>query len=300
MENIIKSETLTYSVYEGYIKALKERFEDLKVTTCGKSFLGKEIYALVLGEGRKNVLYVGGTHGLEWLTSLLLLRFTENLLYKSETGEAMAGFDARELLKNKRLIIIPELNPDGIEIAIRGVFGCGEYAQNNFDICKGDLSNWSANARGVDINHNFNADWYTLREKEKEAGINGPAPKRYGGPFPESEPETAAITRLCREASVDLLISFHSQGEEIYYEYGENTPEKALHIAKMFSALSGYSLVKNEGLAASGGLKDWFIEEFGKPGFTVEIGRGVNPLPVSELDGIYRKLEAMMTVGVEI
>ena len=90
----------------------------------------------------------------------------------------------------------------------------------------------------MDINHNFNADWYSLREAEKDAGINSPSPSRYGGLFPESEPETAAITRLCRRIPVEMLITFHSQGEEIFYEYGQNTPEKALHIAKMFSALT--------------------------------------------------------------
>lgn len=300
MKNIVRSEALTYSVYAGYIKALKERFKDLKVTTCGKSVLGREIYAFVMGEGDKNILYVGGTHGLEWLTSLLLLKFTESLMQENENNGTIAGFDVRELLKNRKLIIIPELNPDGIEIAVRGAFGCKDLPEEVKDICKNNHDNWSANARGVDINHNFNADWYTLREAEKKAGINGPSPGRYGGPFPESEPETLAMTRLLRGISVELLISFHSQGEEIYYEYGENTPEKSLHIAKMLAALSDYTLVKNEGLASSGGLKDWFIEEFRKPGFTVEIGKGKNPLPVESLDEIYRRLEAMMVAGMMV
>ena len=88
------------------------------------------------------------------------------------------------------------------------------------------------------------------------------------------------------------------QQEEIYYEYGKNTPKKSLYFAKMFSALTDYSLVKNEGLASSGGLKDWFIEEFKKPAFTVEIGKDKNPLPLESADEIYGRLEAMMTVGL--
>ena len=300
MLKIVKNEILTYSLYENLVKELNEKYKTLKITTCGKSLLGKEIFAFVIGEGKKNIVYVGGTHGIEWLTSLLLLKFTENLASAYENESLLSGFNIKDILENKKLIIIPELNPDGIEIAIKGASACGKYKAENYEICKGDFSFWSANARGVDINHNFNADWYTLREAEKEAGINSPSPSRFGGLFPESEPETAAITRLCRRIAVEMLITFHSQGEEIFYEYGKNTPEKALHIAKMFSALTDYTLVKNEGLYSSGGLKDWFIEELKRPAFTVEIGKGKNPLPLEEVDGIYEKLEALMVVGMVV
>ena len=297
MLKIVKNEILTYSLYENLVKELNGKYKTLKITTCGKSLLGKEIFAFVIGEGKKNIVYVGGTHGIEWLTSLLLLKFTENLASAYENESLLSGFNIKDILENKKLIIIPELNPDGIEIAIKGASACGKYKAENYEICKGDFSFWSANARGVDINHNFNADWYTLREAEKEAGINSPSPSRFGGLFPESEPETAAITRLCRRIPVEMLITFHSQGEEIFYEYGKNTPEKALHIAKMFSALTDYTLVKNEGLYSSGGLKDWFIEEFKRTAFTIEMGKGKNPLPLEEVDGIYEKLEALMVVG---
>lgn len=298
MLKVVKNRILTYSVYENMVKELNEKYKSLKITTCGKSLLGKDIFAFVIGEGEKNIVYVGGTHGIEWLTSLLLLRLTENLADAYEASTTLSGFNIKDILGNRKLIIIPELNPDGIEISIKGATACGRYKAENYDICKGNFSSWSANTRGVDINHNFNADWYTLREMEKNVGINSPSPSQYGGLYPESEPETAAITRLCREVSVDMLISFHSQGEEIFYEYGKNTPEKAMHIAKMFSALTDYTLVKNEGLYSSGGLKDWFIEEFGRPAFTIEIGKGKNPLPLEDVDAIYERLESMMVVGL--
>ncbi|MBE6801183.1 MAG: hypothetical protein E7529_08245, partial [Ruminococcaceae bacterium] len=234
MLKTVKNEALTYNIYESFVKELNEKYSSLKITTCGKSLLGKDIYAFVIGEGKKNVVYVGGTHGIEWLTSLLLLKFAENLAIAYENEELLSGFNIKDILENKKLIIIPELNPDGIEISLKGAAACGKYKAENYEVCKGDFSFWSANARGVDINHNFNAEWYALREKEKEAGINSPAPSRFGGLFPESEPETAAITRLCRRIPVEMLITFHSQGEEIFYEYGNNTTEKALHIAKIF------------------------------------------------------------------
>ncbi len=298
MLNIVKNEILTYPVYENIVKILNRKYRTVKLTTCGKSLLGKEIYSFVIGEGKKNVVYVGGTHGLEWLTSLLLLKFTENLAEAYENNSTLSGFGIKAVLEQTKLIVVPELNPDGIEIAINGACACGEYKKQNVEICKGDFSSWSANARGVDINHNFNADWYSLREKEIAEGIDNPAPTRYGGSFPESEPETAAITRICRTLPVDMLITFHSQGEEIFYEYGKNTPEKSLYIAKMFSALTDYTLVKNEGLYSSGGLKDWFIEEFGRSAFTIEVGKGKNPLPLEDFENIYEKLESLMVAGM--
>ena len=298
MEKTVKAQPLTYSVYENYINTLKEQFDSLKIASCSKSLLGKEIYAFVIGEGSRNVLYVGGTHGTEWLTSLVLLKFCENILSCTQNKDMMAGYCISDILKDVKLIIIPELNPDGIEIAIRGSSACEKYTKENVDICNGDFKVWSANARGVDINHNFNADWYTLRDFERQQGICEPSPRRFGGLYPESEPETKAITRICRNIPVDLLMSFHSQGEEIYYEYGKNTPVKSYTIAQALAGVSKYTLVKNEGHAASGGLKDWFIEEFMKPAFTIEIGKGVNPLPVSQLDDIYNRLESLMVMGL--
>ena len=298
MKRIVKGERFTYENYKCYVDLLNREFPSLTLADCGKTLLGKTIYGFVTGEGEDNVLYVGGTHGLEWITSLLLLRFLENLATAYEDRELICGFNVEDILKNKRLIVIPELNPDGIDIALTGENGCGKYRDKNVAICNGDFSSWSANARGVDINHNFNADWYNLREKEQEENIFGPSPRRHGGRYPESEPETKAITRLCRNIDISLLVTFHSQGEEIYYEYGNNTPEKSLYIAKMLSSLTDYTLVKNEGLGSSGGLKDWFIEEFKKPAFTIEVGKGKNPLPLKDFDDIYNRVESMMIAGL--
>ena len=33
---------------------------------------------------------------------------------------------------------------------------------------------------------------------------------------------------------------------------------------------------------------DWFLQEFRKPGYTIEVGSGTNPLPLEQFDEIYR------------
>lgn len=69
---------------------------------------------------------------------------------------------------------------------------------------------------GVDINHNFDAGWETLHQMERESGITGPAPRQYGGPAPESEPETQALVRLCRSHPFRHALAFHSQGKKSF------------------------------------------------------------------------------------
>ena len=147
---------------------------------------------------------------------------------------------------------------------------------------------------GVDINHNFDADWKTVKKRELENGIIFPSKTRYGGEFPESEPESHCLADFCRNNKIISATAFHSQGEEIYWSYGDSTPPKSLKIAEKMSELSGYSLSFPEEMAVGGGFKDWSIQQFHIPSFTVEVGKGENPLDISQLDGIYNKLEKML------
>ena len=195
-------------------------------------------------------------------------------------------------------MIVPCVNPAGTEIALRGALGAGDYKNLVQNVCGGDTARWQANARGVDLNHNYSSGWEELHVNERQNGITGPSQTRYGGEHPESEPETAAMTRLCRENNFIRALAFHSQGEEIYWKYGENHPENSETLAKAFALSSGYSLSSPEGLAVGGGFKDWFITEFNRPGFTIEIGKGVNPLPLEDFEKIYNKIENMLFMSV--
>ncbi|MBQ6802431.1 MAG: gamma-D-glutamyl-meso-diaminopimelate peptidase, partial [Oscillospiraceae bacterium] len=112
-----------------------------------------------------------------------------------------------------------------------------------------------------------------------------------GGPRAFSEPETRAVCGFCSTFDVKRLYSFHSQGEEVYWYYGRRTPLAGRDIAEEFANACGYKVCMPKGMAANGGLKDWYIETFGRPGFTIEIGRGENPLPIKEFDEIYEKIK---------
>ncbi|MDR2908534.1 MAG: M14 family metallocarboxypeptidase [Oscillospiraceae bacterium] len=280
-----------------YIRLLRESYRSLKVFPIGKSLLGREITAMCIGNPVGATLMAGAVHGLEWLTCMLLVKFCETLLSALESGGKVSDVDVGRALGSRSLVIIPCLNPDGVEIALRGSDAAGRY-KSLVDALTGDPGNiWQANARGVDLNHNFDAGWRLARAMEEEAGITGPSAGRYGGDHPHSEPESIAITTCCLTYQPRTLYAFHSQGEEIYYRYGDNTPERSRMMAQVLASSSGYAVGSPPDMAAHAGLKDWFIEKFRRPGFTVEVGKGKNPLSLDQLPALYRRTEEMMMIA---
>lgn len=275
---------------------LRDEYAFLTVGCIGRSRAGRPILSLSLGHGEKCVLLCGGFHGSEYLTSLLLLRFCEEMCRSVRSGQPLCGVDVASYLPRREIVLVPCVNPDGAEIFLHGPQAAGEYADVVRSLRKPHVL-WNANAAGVDINHNFDAGWEALRCTERENGIDGPAPRRYGGKAAESEPETRAICDLCRKRQPEHALAFHSQGEEIFWRYGKTDPPRAEALLHVFVSASGYARAENAGLYAHGGFKDWFIETFRRPAFTVEIGKGRNPLPLADFEGIWEKLREMLTLA---
>lgn len=298
MERIVEAVSCDYNQLRQMVQQLQDKYPFLKVGVCGRSWAGRAIFTLSLGDSEDLVLYAGAFHGQEWLTALLLLRFCEDICDGIIHHKEIAEVNVATALFGRGITLIPCVNPDGVEIALHGASGAGHYMGQVNRISHGHYEDWNANARGVDINHNFNAGWQELRKEEVESGIYGPAPRRFGGTSPESEPETRALVRFCRQHMVRHALAMHSQGEEIYWKYGPNTPEKSLMMAKIFFSSSGYALSSPEGMAATGGgFKDWFIETFQRPAFTIEVGKGKNPLPLADFDAIYRRIQEMLLLA---
>ncbi|MBQ2848208.1 MAG: M14 family metallocarboxypeptidase [Clostridia bacterium] len=295
MDYITKPAVMTAENQRKMIFSLKKSFPFLGVRVIGKSLCQRGIFSLHIGRSENPLLIAAGFHGQEWLTSLLALHFAELILKSKACGMTVSGADTACI--SREIIIVPCVNPDGVQIAINGIDGAWKYAENVRKISASSDEKWNANARGVDINHNFDAGWAELRNMEIDEGILGPSPRRYGGYMPESEPETLALVNLTKARRPRAAIALHSQGEEIFWEYGKNRPPESERLARIFAAASGYTLVENDGLASHGGYKDWFIEYFNKPAFTVEIGKGENPLPLSDFESIVKKTVPMLTLA---
>lgn len=287
----------TYTNTFSQIDAIADEYPFASSEIIGHSRCGRQIKALSFGSQTEQVLFCGGFHGMEYLTVMLLLRYAQTLCSALAGGNEICKIKISRFLKRRGLIIIPCINPDGTEICINGSKSAGGYS-TLIDSLGGGKGIWQANAAGVDINHNFDADFYSLKLKENAAGIFAPSPTRYGGERPESEPETRALTKLCRSRNLRHVAAFHSQGEEIYWDYGRHTPKRSKIMAQIISESSGYKLSQPEPLASGGGFKDWFIEEFHRPGFTIEIGKGKNPLPIGDFEKIYKNLEETLSLCV--
>lgn len=95
-----------------------------------------------------------------------------------------------------------------------------------------------------------------------------------------------------------LVMAYHTQGEVIFWDFLNLAPPIARSIGEMLSRASGYELYEPvEQTALYAGYKDWFIQEYLRPGYTIEVGRGVSPLPISQFQEIYEDNEEMLLLA---
>lgn len=262
-------------------EALVKRYPEAELFSIGESVMEKKIFCIKVGTGTKKLFINGAHHGLEYLTAAFVVRFLREYLERLETGADFYGYDVKTLFAETTIYAVPMVNPDGVDIAVNGIDITNPYHRKLISMVGIHSFNrvWQANANGVDINHNYNAGWRVVQMR--------PSPSCYSGPYSESEPETKAVVQFVRDVGFDMLLAFHSQGGEIYYDFDGKETATARTLAEEFAGVSGYTAAVPTGTAAFGGCKDWFIQEFGKAGFTVEIGRGENPLPAEMLEQIF-------------
>ncbi|TCS84103.1 M14 family metallopeptidase [Tepidibacillus fermentans] len=267
------------------IEALKTKYPFIHTEIIGSSVMGKPIYALRLGRGEKEVFYSGNWHANEYLTGQLLMKFVEDYAKAYSQNRTLRGYDINYLYHHTSIWIVPMVNPDGTELVIEGILPSHPYYQTVLDLNYGskNFKGWTANIRGVDLNHQWPADW----EEENERSPQVPSPRKYGGTQPLTEPETIAVYEFTRKHHFRMVLAFHSQGQVIYWGFKGMEPPESKKIVNRFAVLTGYL---TERTAYSGaGFKDWFIQEYRKPGFTIEVGIGTNPLPVTQFSQIYRE-----------
>jgi g-D-glutamyl-meso-diaminopimelate peptidase len=270
---------------EKSIDALIKRYPFIHCKTIGRSRLGKPLYALEIKEHRdslrcKRVFINAAHHANEWLTAPLVIRYLEE--HARELNEACADF-----------FFVPMVNPDGVDIVTGGLPIKGDAFQEASSLA-GFPSCWKANAAGVDLNSNYPAGWWAFKQLKKARGYDAPGPREYPGPYPLSEPESAALVAYTRANDFDITLSFHTQGEVIYWRYMDYNPPGAYELAKRLAEASGYELDNVPDESAHAGYKDWFISEYNRPGFTIEFGLGENPLPVSQFEAMYTVEEKIL------
>lgn len=289
----------TYNIMENNIMGLKARYPMMEYDSIGKSVDGRQLYHITIGKGKNHVIYNGSHHANEWITSPLLMKWLENFLETYVRRGSIRGYNTEDIWNQSTIHIVPMVNPDGVDLVIDGAadYGTNEEQLITWNYGNEDFSDWKANIRGVDLNRNYNAGWYEYKDLEKEFGVDGPGPRLYAGPSPESEPEAYAMANLTRDIVTRLVLAYHTQGQVIFWKYKDLQPEVSVVIGEAFSRASGYELASEALSQSLAGYKDWYIQDFRKPGYTIEVGLGENPLPLEQFDMIYENNEELLLLA---
>ena len=284
--------------YKSLIEAtsyLKQIYPFITVSSIGSSVLEKPILEIRVGRGAKKIHMNASFHANEWITTLVLIHLLNNYLLAITNGTPLRGVDSMKMYQNVELSLVPMVNPDGVNLVLYGPPLEQKEMTIKINENQDDIIHWKANIRGVDLNNQFPAKW----EIEKQRKLpKSPAPRDYPGKEPLTESEAITMAELVKRNSFDCIVAFHTQGEEFYWGYEGHEPPEAEAIAKEFERVSGYQAIRY--VDSHAGFKDWFIQEFKRPGFTIELGRGINPLPLSMFNDIYKRAEGIFVAAMQL
>lgn len=284
------------------VEGLGVRYPFLRTGSIGQSVMGRELVYLRFGNGEKEIFYNAAHHANEWLTTPVLLQFAEQYADSYAEGSEIGGALAARLFREYSLYLLPMVDPDGVDL-VTGVLTSGgfynrarriadDYSQIPFP------NGWKANIAGVDLNLQYPANWEEAKRIKYEQGFISPAPRDFVGSAPLVAPESYAVYQFTRAHDFLLTLSYHSQGEIIYWKYLDYEPERSREIADYFGEVSGYAVEETPYASGFAGYKDWFIETYNRPGYTIEVGVGTSPLPVSQFPKIYRDNLGILVGGM--
>ena len=253
----------------------------------------RPISTLVIGNGPRKVLFTAAHHANEWITTLVLLKFAEDFAEAIQAGGKIFDQDAKSLAQAVTIYMVPLVNPDGVDL----VTGAIPQGDGQYDLARQFAENypaipfpegWKANLLGVDLNLQYPAGWLMAREIKFSQGYTRPGPRDYVGRAPLDQLESRALAGYTEYLDPALILAFHSQGKEIYWQFNDILVPGAEELGEIMAQASGYTLANVPYASGFAGYKDWFIQNFRRPGYTIEVGEGVNPLPLSQFPEIYR------------
>lgn len=276
----------SYEQMNADLAELAKEFPDqLTLSDIGKSEEGRVLTLAILGNPQaKRKIYVSAAiHAREHMTATLAVAQIEYLLRNPDLAVGTDGMTVKKILSEVCFYIIPMSNPDGVTIAQTGVIPDAfksKYSSKYAPI-------WKANANGIDLNANFDAEWskYGGASAPKTPGYMG-----YKGTAPECAAESKALADFLRSMDFDLVLCYHCSGSVIYWSYGNNTAinNRCLELAKLLCMDSGFTL-GSQSAKSTAGLKDYAISKLGIPSLTIEFGATECPLSYREFENIWAR-----------
>ena len=247
-------------IIETVESALKRSGAD--VTSIGKSVCGNDILCAHCGSyDGKQIIITAAIHARECYTALVVLKQI------SEFSAVRGG-----------AYFIPLVNPDGAAFFESGATFGHVFLRTNAHMHK----SWKANADGIDLNCNFDANFGTGAQQNR----NAPAAHGYVGQYPLSAPESKALCDFTISVMPDATVSYHCMGGELYWQFFQD--KKRLERDDKFAAAVarriGVKKVDGE-LDSAGGYKDFCVQKLHIPAFTIElIKRGKHPFEPSDYE----------------
>lgn len=245
----------TYHDMERDLQGLAGRYpKTAHLFSIGETVQHRQLFCLRIGqeEGDRAILVQASMHAREWLNTQLVMLMAERLLCKYQMDILWEGIPYRQLLRHHAVYVVPMLNPDGVEI------------------CQAGRKRYKGNSNGVDLNRNYETGFgqhgsgilqktgTVTRDADIDPG------EHYG-----SENETQALMKLIHEIQPNLVINYHSAGEEIIYQ-------KYFHALRYMSDMTTYPLIHETG-KPYGSLGDWLTEQE-IDWCTIETGLGRAPV----------------------
>lgn len=300
----------SYAQMEQDIYSLSLRYGNhMTVSSIGQSLDGRNIYDVVIGNpgAPKQILIQGAIHAREYITVPLMMQQMESLLANYDTG-FYKDMPISKFLDQVSIHFVPMSNPDGVTLSQVGESGirseelrqmihacyAADTADGRTNLNYADyLKRWKSNARGVDLNHNFDANWAELNPTLGHFSASD-----FKGASPLSEPESQALANLVNQHPFTAVINYHAMGDVIYWDTANNKKSgDSLAMAQIISAQNGYQILNALG---AGGLKDW-LQKRQNPigGITLEIGRSTCPVSFSEYPTIWNQNRAVPVLMLE-
>ncbi|WP_080843964.1 M14 family zinc carboxypeptidase [Cytobacillus gottheilii] len=294
LPDIVNPKTVyTYEQMVTDINEFKNTYPDfIHTEVIGKSVDGRDIIAVKLGKGKREIFLNGSHHAREHLTTNLLMEMLDQYAAAYADNRPFAGYYTGSILNQTSIWFVPMVNPDGVTLVQKGHKSAKNpnyvLALNNYNT---DFSGWKANIRGVDLNRQYPADWENIKGNP---GV--PSTQNFKGYSPLSEPEAKAIYDFTLAHDFKTAVAYHSSGEILYWYFNQKGYEytRDYALAAKYGGLTSYSLVRATPNPSGGGYTDWFVQDIKLPGFTPEISPYTygKPVPVKNFDKIWQQNKA--------
>lgn len=289
--NIVNpNQVYSYTIMQRDIERLAAEYPDLvSMESLGKSPYGRQLWAVKLGRGESVLFLNGSHHAREWMTSSLLMKLIDTYAQAYDTNVRIGNYNVRDLLDEVSIWVVPMVNPDGVTLSQQGTAGLpADLAQmlRKYNKNSTNFTRWKANMQGIDLNRQYPANWNTIRD-----AVSFPSYQNYKGNRPGQAPEVQLMMNFTEQIDPEVTISYHSSGEIIFWNFKtlSSNLNRDKTMARALGNLTGYSLVAPEKNPSGGGYKDWFIQEYGRPGFTIEIAdyAGESSVPLRQFSTIW-------------